>query len=68
MVGVIVSVFSIGPTLTAMNRGYESFQQTAGGEVDLAERAAGGRAERRRVSARLVHADAVGSEDEGHGR
>jgi putative OPT family oligopeptide transporter len=27
MVGVIVSVFSIGPTLTAMNRGYESFQQ-----------------------------------------
>jgi putative OPT family oligopeptide transporter len=26
MVGVIVSVFSIGPTLTAMNRGYESFQ------------------------------------------
>jgi putative OPT family oligopeptide transporter len=27
MVGVIVSVFSIGPTLTAMNRGYESFQK-----------------------------------------
>jgi putative OPT family oligopeptide transporter len=27
MVGVIVSVFAIGPTLTAMNRGYESFQQ-----------------------------------------
>jgi len=27
MVGVIVSVFSIGPTMTAMNRGYESFQK-----------------------------------------
>ncbi len=27
MVGVIVSVFAIGPTLTAMNRGYESFRQ-----------------------------------------
>jgi putative OPT family oligopeptide transporter len=26
MVGVIVSVFAIGPTLTAMNRGFESFQ------------------------------------------
>ncbi|QMV17937.1 oligopeptide transporter, OPT family [Granulicella sp. 5B5] len=26
MVGVIVSVFAIGPTLTAMNRGYESFR------------------------------------------
>lgn len=26
MIGVIVSVFSIGPTLSAMNRGYESFQ------------------------------------------
>jgi uncharacterized oligopeptide transporter (OPT) family protein len=27
MVGVIVSVFAIGPTLTAMNRGYESFRE-----------------------------------------
>jgi putative OPT family oligopeptide transporter len=27
MIGVIVSVFSIGPTLTAMNRGFESFQR-----------------------------------------
>jgi uncharacterized oligopeptide transporter (OPT) family protein len=26
MIGVIVSVFAIGPTLSAMNRGYESFQ------------------------------------------
>jgi hypothetical protein len=26
MVGVMVSVFAIGPTLTAMNRGYESFR------------------------------------------
>ncbi|HZQ44895.1 MAG TPA: oligopeptide transporter, OPT family [Acidobacteriaceae bacterium] len=26
MIGVIVSVFSIGPTLSAMNRGYETFQ------------------------------------------
>jgi putative OPT family oligopeptide transporter len=37
MVGVIVSVFSIGPTLTAMNRGYESFQQMPAAKVlDLA--------------------------------
>jgi len=27
MVGVIVSVFAIGPTLTAMNNGFESFQK-----------------------------------------
>jgi len=27
MVGVIVSVFAIGPTLTAMNNGFESFQR-----------------------------------------
>jgi uncharacterized oligopeptide transporter (OPT) family protein len=27
MVGVIVSVFAIGPTLTLMNRGFESFQK-----------------------------------------
>jgi len=27
MIGVMVSVFAIGPVLTAMNRGYESFQQ-----------------------------------------
>jgi uncharacterized oligopeptide transporter (OPT) family protein len=26
MIGVIVSVFAIGPTLTAMNKGFESFQ------------------------------------------
>jgi putative OPT family oligopeptide transporter len=37
MVGVIVSVFSIGPTLTAMNRGYESFQTMPTAKVlDLA--------------------------------
>ncbi len=29
MIGVIVSVFAIGPTLSAMNRGYESFQPMA---------------------------------------
>jgi putative OPT family oligopeptide transporter len=29
MVGVIVSVFAIGPTLTAMNNGFESFQKMA---------------------------------------
>lgn len=29
MIGVIVSVFAIGPTLSAMNRGYESFQSIA---------------------------------------
>ncbi len=27
MVGVIVSIFAIGPTLTAMNKGFESFQR-----------------------------------------
>src|SRR5579859_2542642 len=27
MVGVIVSVFAIGPTLSAMNKGFESFQR-----------------------------------------
>lgn len=27
MIGVIVSVFAIGPTLTAMNKGFESFQR-----------------------------------------
>jgi putative OPT family oligopeptide transporter len=33
MVGVIVSVFAIGPTLTAMNRGYESFHEMPAAKV-----------------------------------
>jgi putative OPT family oligopeptide transporter len=41
MVGVMVSVFAIGPTLTAMNRGYESFRTMPPKTLSLAALPAG---------------------------